>query len=55
MLRLRAFLATAIAAAVIVPGTASARDFASTALDIVPSGEPGSFPVPAGLESDFVD
>jgi acyl-homoserine lactone acylase PvdQ len=50
LLRLRAFLGAAIATAAIVPATASARDFAIVARDIVPSGEPGSVPPPAGAD-----
>jgi acyl-homoserine lactone acylase PvdQ len=34
-----------------LPGAAVARDFASTALNIIPSGEWGDFPVPPGADS----
>jgi acyl-homoserine lactone acylase PvdQ len=55
--RMRAVLAAAFAVAVTIPAaatisaTASAKDFAIIARDIVPSGEPGSFPVPPGADS----
>jgi acyl-homoserine lactone acylase PvdQ len=49
--RMRAVLAAAFAVTVIIPATASAKDFAVIARDIVPSGEPGGFPVPPGADS----
>ena len=51
MPRMRAVLAAAFAVAEIIPVTASAKDFAIIARDIVPSGEPGGFPVPPGADS----
>src|SRR3954447_10277845 len=41
------------AAALIVlalPGVATAKDFAATALNIIPSGQYGSLPIPAGAD-----
>src|SRR3954471_15629903 len=38
-------------AAFAVPATASAKDYASTALNIVPSGQYGSIPIPAGADA----
>jgi acyl-homoserine lactone acylase PvdQ len=48
--RMRAVLAAGFAIAVIVPATVSAKDFATVARDIVPSGEPGGVPVPPGAD-----
>ena len=44
-----ALLACAVTLA--LPGVAMAKDFASTALNIVPSGEWGDFPVPKGADT----
>ena len=41
----------ACACALALPGVATAKDFASTALNIVPSGEWGDVPVPPGADS----
>lgn len=39
------------ALAIAAPGaSATAKDYASTALNIIPSGQPGGFPVPAGAD-----
>jgi acyl-homoserine lactone acylase PvdQ len=38
------------AAILVVPASASAKDFASTALNIIPSGQYGQVPVPAGAD-----
>src|SRR4051795_3534046 len=38
-------------AAFALPATASAKDYASTALNIVPSGQYGSLPIPAGADT----
>ena len=48
MLRL---LPVALAAALILPAAASARDYADTARNVVPSGQWGSAPVPPGADS----
>jgi len=48
---LRLALAAAIAALGLPPATASARDSADTALNVVPSGQWGGVPVPPGAES----
>jgi acyl-homoserine lactone acylase PvdQ len=48
MLR-RVLLATAATLA-ILPGTALAKDYAGTALNIIPSGQPGGVPVPPGAD-----
>jgi acyl-homoserine lactone acylase PvdQ len=40
----------ALVAALAVPSFAAAKDYALIARDIVPSGEPGSVPVPAGAD-----
>src|SRR4051794_13457148 len=48
MLR-RALLASLVTLAA-VPATASAKDFAATALNIIPSGQYGAVPVPAGAD-----
>ena len=51
MPRIRAVLAAAFAVAVTIPATASAKDFAIVARDIVPSGErSGSRSVPGAAE-----
>src|SRR3954453_6095567 len=41
----------ACACTLALPGVAAAKDFASTALNIVPSGEWGDFPVPPNADS----
>ncbi len=41
-----------IAAAALVPATASAKDMAATALNIIPSGQYGSVPIPAGADAE---
>jgi acyl-homoserine lactone acylase PvdQ len=46
-----AVLAAAIVAAASLPAGAAAKDYAVIARDIVPSGEPGGFPVPAGADT----
>jgi acyl-homoserine lactone acylase PvdQ len=46
--RARLAVAACVIAVAVVPASASARDFAGTALNIIPSGEYGSLPVPAG-------
>jgi acyl-homoserine lactone acylase PvdQ len=43
-------VALAAAAVVVFPATAQATDFAATARNIIPSGEYGGFPVPAGAD-----
>src|SRR3954447_17184057 len=44
--------AVALAATfLLLPATASARDYAGTALNIIPSGQPGGLPVPAGADA----
>src|SRR3954470_1073418 len=43
-------VALAAAAVVVFPATAQATDFAATARNIVPSGQYGGFPVPAGAD-----
>src|SRR3954454_19570600 len=44
--------AVALAATfLLLPATASARDYAATALNIIPSGQPGGLPVPAGADT----
>src|SRR3712207_862337 len=45
-------LPAALAAALLLalPAAAPARDFAGTALNIIPSGQPGGLPVPAGAD-----
>jgi hypothetical protein len=40
----------AVAAALVLPASAPAKDYAATALNIVPSGQYGSVPVPAGAD-----
>lgn len=40
-----------LAACALVPAVASAADYAGTAMDIVPSGQPGSVPFPAGADT----
>src|SRR5690242_14644384 len=42
---------TAMIGALAAPGAASADDFADTALNIIPSGQYGSVPVPAGADT----
>src|SRR3954447_1289409 len=44
-------LAALLAALLIVPATASARDYSATARNVVPSGQWGSAPVPPGADS----
>jgi acyl-homoserine lactone acylase PvdQ len=46
--RARLVVAACVIAVAAVPASASARDFASTALNIIPSGQYGSLPIPAG-------
>jgi acyl-homoserine lactone acylase PvdQ len=46
--RARLAVAACVIALAAVPASASARDFASTALNIIPSGQYGSVPIPAG-------
>src|SRR3569833_621011 len=41
----------AVAATLALPPSASAKDYAGTALNIIPSGQYGSVPVPAGAET----
>ena len=43
--------AAALAALLLLPATASARDYAGTALNVVPSGQWGGAPVPPGADS----
>jgi acyl-homoserine lactone acylase PvdQ len=43
-------LPAAISLALLVPATAAAKDFAATALNIIPSGQYGSLPIPAGAD-----
>ena len=59
MFRMRGVLAMASAVAAVIPATAyalvapataSAKDLAIIARDIVPSGEPGAVPVPPGAD-----
>ena len=45
----RVTLAAALCA-LALPSSASARDYAETALNIIPSGQYGGFPVPAGAD-----
>ena len=40
-----------VVAVLALPATASAKDFANTALNIVPSGQFGTIPVPAGADT----
>jgi acyl-homoserine lactone acylase PvdQ len=40
-----------LAAGAVVPSAASAADYARTAMDIVPSGQPGSIPAPPGADT----
>ncbi len=44
-------VALAAAAVVVFPATAQATDFAATARNIIPSGQYGGFPVPAGADA----
>ena len=46
--RARLAVAACVIAVAAVPASASARDFAGTALNIIPSGQYGSVPIPAG-------
>src|SRR3954454_14047171 len=48
---LLAVLTSALALPLAPSPAASARDFAGTALNIIPSGEPGGLPVPAGADT----
>jgi acyl-homoserine lactone acylase PvdQ len=48
---MRKFALLASVAALALPGSALAKDFASTALNIVPSGEWGDLPVPKGADT----
>src|SRR3954453_1511207 len=43
-------VALAAAAVVVFPATAQATDFAATARNIIPSGQYGGYPVPAGAD-----
>src|SRR4051812_16282568 len=43
--------AAALAALLLSPPPAGARDYAATALNIIPSGEPGGLPVPPGADT----
>ena len=43
--------AAVAAALVLAPTSAQARDYADTALNIIPSGQLGAVPVPAGHHS----
>src|SRR3954470_21611046 len=49
--RMRKAFCVLACAAFAVPATASAKDYASTALNIVPSGQYGSIPIPAGADA----
>jgi hypothetical protein len=44
-------LPVALAAALVLPATASARDYADTARNVVPSGQWGEAPVPPGADA----
>jgi acyl-homoserine lactone acylase PvdQ len=46
----RAWVTAAVAGLLLVPASASAKDYAATALNIIPSGQYGSVPVPAGAD-----
>src|SRR5215213_7286930 len=48
---MRRFLPAALAAALLLPATARARDYADTARNVVPSGQWGGTPVPPGADS----
>lgn len=48
--RLRLAVTACVVALCAVPASASARDFAGTALNIIPSGQFGSVPIPAGAD-----
>src|SRR5205085_12369051 len=50
MSRVRLVVVACLIAATALPASASARDFASTALNIIPSGEFGGLPIPAGAD-----
>jgi acyl-homoserine lactone acylase PvdQ len=52
LLNRRLLLASALTAAAIVPGVASAQDYATISRDIIPSGQYGSIPTPATLSQD---
>src|SRR4051795_8878599 len=41
----------ALAATLVLAAPASARDYAPTALNIIPSGQPGGLPVPPGADT----
>src|SRR5262252_7412927 len=43
-------VALAAAAVVVFPATAQASDFAATARNIIPSGQYGGYPIPAGAD-----
>jgi hypothetical protein len=45
------FALLAFCAALFMPASALAKDYASTALNIIPSGEWGDVPVPKGADS----
>src|SRR3954471_16946734 len=47
----RLALAATLAALLLVPATAGARDYADTARNVVPSGQWGGVPVPPGADS----
>src|SRR3977135_2279161 len=48
--RARLAVAACVIAVAAVPASASARDFASTALNIIPSGQYGGLPIPPGAD-----
>src|SRR4051812_9424859 len=48
---MRRILPAALAAALLLPASASARDYAATARNVVPSGQWGEAPVPPGADS----
>jgi acyl-homoserine lactone acylase PvdQ len=48
---MRKALGLVVSAALLVPASASAKDFAATALNIIPSGQYGSLPVPPGADA----
>ena len=50
MRRARLAVVACFIGTVVLPASASARDFASTALNIIPSGEYGGLPIPAGAD-----
>src|SRR3954454_9409621 len=48
---MRKAVALIVATALVVPAAASAKDFAATALNIIPSGQLGAIPVPPGADA----